>query len=51
MRTVDYFNRKIWLGDLKLRPGEVVLVEGHQYRYSLEHPRDNVTHHILTPVK
>lgn len=52
MRQLDWFNRnpsapQAWLSKCGLKVGEVVLVGGHPYRYSIEKDRD----HVLTPVE
>lgn len=52
MRQLDWFNRnpnapQAWLSKLNLKIGEIVMVGGHMYRYSVERDRD----HVLTPVE
>ena len=52
MRKIDYMN--VWLADLKLRPNEVVLVWGRQYRHSIERVGEGSSrteNHVLTPVE
>jgi hypothetical protein len=51
MKSVDWFDRKVWLADLRLRDGEVLCVQGHTYRYVTE--RDKASgrlEHVLIPV-
>ena len=52
MKKIDYFNQDPkgdgWLANLNLKVGQLVLVEGHTYRYSQD--RGGLDH-ILTPVE
>jgi hypothetical protein len=51
MKHLEWFNQDPkgpgWLVDMNLKPGTLVLVEGHVYRYSIE---KGGLDHILTPV-
>lgn len=51
MKTINWFERKVWLQDLRLQVGEVVMVEGHLYRYGVERAKDGPQEHSLTPVE
>ena len=52
MKKIEWFNQDprsaSWLHKLNLKLGELVLVEGHTYRYSIE--RGGLDH-VLTPVE
>lgn len=54
MRKLDWFNRNpnakdAWLAKLSLKQGELVEVNGHVYRYTVE-GKDDAREHVLTPV-
>jgi hypothetical protein len=55
MRKIDWFDQNPkgpgWLHRCALKPNELVLVEGHTYRYNMEKARDGTLEHVLTPAE
>ena len=49
MRRINWFRSGVWLANLRLRDGELVLVDGRVYRYELERQPDGSLQHTLTP--